>query len=88
MKFNYSKKFVKQFKKMPESLKDAFDARLRLFAVDEYNPILKNHQLKGDYKDCRSLNISGDIRLIFQFNEETGVVLLVEIGSHHQLYGK
>jgi addiction module RelE/StbE family toxin len=88
MKFNYSKKFVKQFKKLPESLKDAFETRLRLFVVDKYNPILKNHRLKGDYKGCQSLNISGDFRLIFQSDEENGIMLLIEIGDHHQLYGK
>lgn len=88
MKFYYSKKFIKQFKKLPENLKDAFEVRLRIFATDKYSPILKNHQLKGDYDGLRSLNINGNFRLIIQDDEKTGVILLLEIGDHHQLYGK
>ena len=87
MRFDYSKKFNKQFKKLPEDLKDTFRSRLELFLIDKYHPLLNNHQLNGDRKGYHSINISGDVRLVFS-EKETGVILLAEIGDHHQLYGK
>lgn len=87
MKIYFSKGFIKQLKKLPKNLRETFEIRLKLFSVDKYHPILNNHQLKGDRKDCQSLNVSGDVRLIFKEDKETGMIVLLEIGDHHQLYG-
>ena len=84
----HSKKFGKQFKKLPENLRSAFDSRVRLFLIDKYHPALNNHLLRGEYFGCSSINITGDYRAIFRESDSGQAVIFLEIGDHHQLYGK
>jgi len=60
--------------------------RLELFLADEFNALLNNHQLHGEYEQCRSINITGDFRLIFKVQAK-GEYLLTTIRTHHQLFG-
>lgn len=84
MKINYSKNFSKEFKKLPKYAEKSFEKRLNLFLENPKNPILNNHKLNGEFKDYRSINISGDYRLIFFVQKQE--LFLVHIGSHSQLY--
>lgn len=85
MKLNYHKDFLKDFKKQPKKVKDKFKERQMLFEVDEFNPVLNNHALKGKYRGYRSINITGDLRVIYK--RESGYALFVAIDSHSNLYG-
>ena len=59
--------------------------RLVLFLQDEFNPILNNHPLRGKYKGYRSINITGDLRAIYQYqNPDIGI--FVAIDTHSNLY--
>lgn len=86
MTIRYSRKFVKQLAKQPESVEKAFYLRLQLFKENPYDPLLRNHALKGKLKGYYSINITGDIRAIYEIigNE---IYLYEMIGSHSQLYG-
>jgi addiction module RelE/StbE family toxin len=88
MKVKYSRRFAKQFKKLPIDIKKAFKDRLEIFLNDNYHPILHNHRLKGDFDGCHSLDISGDYRAIFEEFADGEVIIFSVIGDHHQLYGK
>ncbi len=77
---------MKQYKKLDPKIKDSLSQRLKLFEQDRYQPILSNHKLAGDLKGYRSINITGDYRLIYKEIDEA-TVYLVAIGSHSQLYG-
>lgn len=79
------KNFKKQFNKLTESQKKKFRVRRDIFLQDEFNPILNNHALKGEYQGYRSINVSGDIRVIYRKNAQD--FLFVTIGSHSSLYG-
>ena len=86
MRYIVSKKFKKNFDKLPLLIKRQFIERRKLFEAEPYNPILHNHALSGKYSDCRSLNVNGDFRIIFYFiDSET--IHLVDIGNHSHLYG-
>ena len=85
MTIDYHKDFTKTFKKLPPKVKNQFKERQLLFEKDQFNPILNNHALKGKYQGYRSINIAGDLRAIFQ--KENQYVIFVKIGSHSQLYG-
>jgi len=82
----YSKRFVKDFKKAPVKIKIAFRNRLELFLVDKYHPILNNHSLVGKYKDYRSINVTGDWRAMFREFEGGKVIFFDTIETHSQLY--
>lgn len=81
----YSSKFKKSFKKLSKKDRDSFMKRLNTFLEDEYNPILNNHKLHGEYSEYRSINISSDIRVIYRkINRDA--CLFYAIGSHSELY--
>lgn len=81
---DYSDKFIKILKKAPPAIRVAAAKRVELFLQDPYNAQLHNHLLTGNYKGCRSINITGDWRAIFF--EEADIVIFVALGTHSQLY--
>jgi len=86
MQIEYSKKFIKEFKKCPSTIKIAFKDKLKTFIKDQFNPILNNHSLTGKLKKYKSINVNGDWRVIFQEIKEKDVVYFIAIGTHSQLY--
>jgi len=44
----------------------------------------KDHELKGSWQGYREFHISGDLLLIYKI--ENGILYLVRIGSHSQLF--
>jgi len=86
MQIEYSKRFIKEFKKCPENIKTNFKKRLETFINDPYNSILNNHPLIGELKNYRSLNITGDWRAIFEEINGGKIIYFVAIGTHSQLY--
>ena len=85
MTIDYHNDFIKTFKKLPLKVKNQFKERQLLFEKDQFNPTLNNHALKGKYQGYRSINIAGDLRAIFQ--KENQNIIFVKIGSHSKLYG-
>ena len=73
------------FKKHPAWVKDKFEERVRLFRKDMFKPILNNHSLQGEWIGCRSINITGDFRAVY---EELGNnhFEFIAIGTHSELY--
>ncbi len=84
MRIGYKKHFLKKFKKSPPKLREQFRERLDLFLENKFDPILENHSVERAYPGCRSINITGDYRALFQ--EEGDVVVFVAIGTHPELY--
>ena len=81
----YHKNFTKNFKKLSSAQKNKFYKRQTLFEIDEFSPILNNHALTGKYKGYRTINITGDLRLLYRIEGE--VIIFVTIDSHSNLYG-
>lgn len=79
------KNFEKQYKKLPRKVKECFAEKLRLFEANPFNPILNNHKLHGELKNMRSINITGDIRAIYEQLDKNTVVFLM-IAPHSKLY--
>lgn len=53
--------------------------------INEFDPLLNNHALGGKYAGFRSINITGDLRVLYKKNGE--FVIFVKIDSHSNLYG-
>jgi len=85
MQIKFSKKFQKDYRKLPNKLQKQTKIRVRLFAEDRTHPQLNNHGLHGTQKGFWSINISGDARAIYEW---TGVdsALFIKLGTHSQLY--
>ena len=64
MQFLQTKQFKKDRKKLSKALQKKMFERLDLLMQNPSNPLLNNHDLNYPWKGCKSINISGDIRLI------------------------
>ena len=79
-----TKRFIKDFKKLPHSIQIKVFERLDMFAIDQSNPLLSTHDLNPPWQGYRSINITGDIRLIYR--QEGSFYRLARVGSHSELY--
>ncbi|MDE2188432.1 MAG: type II toxin-antitoxin system mRNA interferase toxin, RelE/StbE family, partial [Patescibacteria group bacterium] len=80
-----SSNFKKQFCILSKKIQQKTFERLEIFKGDRFYPLLNNHSLHGEYQGCRSINITGDLRVIYKdINDST--CILLEIGTHGQLY--
>ncbi len=85
MKIKFYKNFEKKYKRLPAKLKLKVKERNKIFSQDPFDPILNNHALQGKYYGYRSINITGDIRIVYKFLDKN-VALFVDIDSHSNLY--
>ncbi|KKR46317.1 MAG: Addiction module toxin, RelE/StbE family [Parcubacteria group bacterium GW2011_GWB1_40_14] len=77
--------FRKKYRKLIRSEQKKVQQRLRLFIEDPKNPILNNHELIGKYSGYYSINITGDLRALYQIIGKN-VTLFITIGTHSHLY--
>ncbi|MBI2045914.1 MAG: type II toxin-antitoxin system mRNA interferase toxin, RelE/StbE family [Parcubacteria group bacterium] len=85
MQFIYSRRFKKEFSLLPAKIQKMASARLTIFSQNTNHPILNNHFLSGEYRDCRSINITGNYRIILQMIDGD-VCYLIALGTHTKLY--
>jgi addiction module RelE/StbE family toxin len=82
-----SKRFIQQLHHIAPSIREQAWERISLFMMNEYDPLLNNHALKGKYAGSRSINVNGDYRIIYS-RIDADTIFFRLIGTHHQLYGK
>lgn len=87
----YSKKFKKNLKKMLKQWKNIeklLDVVDKLALKEELNEKYKNHMLKDDkyYKNCGECHIEPDWLLVYQYYEDELILVLVNTGSHSDLF--
>ncbi len=87
MRFISSTRFRRHYRKLPTHLQDRTDERLELLLRDPFNPLLNNHPLHGVRRTDRSINVTGDYRVVYR-ETESSAYLLIDIGTHDDLYGK
>jgi addiction module RelE/StbE family toxin len=85
MTVNYSRQFKKLYRKLPKKIQTSFDKRLEIFFENPKNPILSTHKLHGKYSGLYSINVTADIRAVFD-RISAGCVEFVAVGSHSELY--
>lgn len=78
--------FEKKTARLSLAIRNALADRMELFLADTRHPMLNDHALSGDRRGFRSINITGDWRLIYR-KIDTDTILLTEIDTHHNLYG-
>ena len=83
-RIDYSRKFLKQFKKAPIDINIEFRNRFLIFKKNPYHSTLNNHKLTGKFKGLRSINITGDWRAIY--TETDDAIIFELLGTHSQLY--
>jgi addiction module RelE/StbE family toxin len=84
MKIDFHSKFTKKLKKFPKKIQEQFYERLEIFETNQFTDSLNNHAVHYPYEGCRSINITGDVRALYEVIGDTA--LFVRIGSHSELY--
>lgn len=85
MKIILHRNFEKRYIKLSLKLKKKFKERRNIFLNNEFDPLLDNHSLQGKYKGYRSIDITGDFRVIYKTIRRNTVVFII-IGTHSELY--
>lgn len=80
------RKFVKQFKKLPKKVQEKFEQRLPVFISNPFSEELNNHSVEKRFPGCHSINITGDYRVIYKYEDD--IVTFTNIGTHSELYGQ
>lgn len=89
MEIAYSTSFKRAFKrktKQRQELQDKFFHCLNLFLENPFHHQLKTHKLTGNLKKYWSFSIEYDVRVVFAFAEDQTKVILIDIGSHDEVY--
>ncbi|MFH0891253.1 MAG: type II toxin-antitoxin system RelE/ParE family toxin [Candidatus Falkowbacteria bacterium] len=86
MFIDFKKDFIKSLDKAPVKIQAAFYKQIKIFELDPFCPVLRNHKLTGEFNSCRSIDITGDWRAIYEEKNEDIVVFLL-LGTHSKLYG-
>ncbi|MEO1928314.1 MAG: type II toxin-antitoxin system RelE/ParE family toxin [Nautiliaceae bacterium] len=81
----FMKKLAKLIKKNPE-LKPKIAKTLKLFENDINHPSLRFHKLKGELSDKYSVSVDMNYRIILEFIVTEKGVILLDIGSHDEVY--
>jgi addiction module RelE/StbE family toxin len=87
LRFNYSSRFKRSYRKRPKKIMTQVIERLRLFATDPRHPLLDDHPLGGNLAGIRSFSVTGDLRVQYEYISED-FVNLIDLGTHSELYGK
>lgn len=88
-----TKTFRKSIKRLKKSgMRSAFEKNLTEVLDDLILGSLlpakyRDHQLSGSLKDYRECHLKPDLLLVYQIDQKIKTVILVDIGSHAQIFG-
>ncbi len=85
MQVDFYREFQKDLKKLSKKEQLQFGERIALFLEDPMHPLLHNHALIGKLRGLRSINITGDIRALYE-EITPELAFFVAIGTHSELY--
>jgi mRNA-degrading endonuclease RelE of RelBE toxin-antitoxin system len=82
MEIIFSPKFVKEYKKLPTSVKKNFEGLEKIFRNNPFDSKLKTYKLKGRLSGLLSFSISFKYRIIFELSEDEQTAFFHLVGSH------
>jgi len=85
MRIIFHRWFKKKYSKLTRRDQKKFQQRLLLFEKDSDNPLLNNHQLKGQQEGYFSINVTGDLRALYR-PVKKDTIFFITIDTHSNLY--
>lgn len=79
-----ARRIIKKNPRFAEELKRV----LEQLETDLFHPQLKTHKLKGSLIGSRACSVAYDLRIVFDIErlENEEVILLIDIGTHDEVY--
>ena len=82
---SYLKRAAKFIKRHPDLL-PLYEKTLKLLELNPSHPSLRLHRLSGPLRDLHSVSINISYRITLEFLIEDGTIILVNVGSHEEVY--
>lgn len=82
---DYKKRLVKFFKKHPDMLSQ-YAKTITLLGSNPFHPSLRLHKLQGKLGEYHSVSINIKYRVILEIVIKDEELLLMDIGSHDDVY--
>jgi mRNA-degrading endonuclease YafQ of YafQ-DinJ toxin-antitoxin module len=82
---SYLKRAAKFIKRHPDLLPQ-YEKTLKLMELNPSHPSLRLHRLGGPLRDLHSVSINISYRITLEFLIEDGTIVLVNVGSHEEVY--
>ena len=82
---HYKKRAEKFIKKHPD-LTQRYLKTLQILELNPTHPSLRLHKLKGSLHDIYSVSINMSYRITLEFLIQDDIIILVNIGSHDEVY--
>lgn len=77
---------AKQFAKQHPNLRAKFAAVLRDVEEDPFQPHLRYHKLSGEMEGLQAISLTYDYRIVLTVEVTAQEVILLDIGSHDEVY--
>ncbi|EMZ40763.1 MULTISPECIES: type II toxin-antitoxin system YafQ family toxin [Helicobacter] len=86
---NFTKSFIKDYKKLQTKDKDLTDALIDKLATGQpLEPKHKDHALSGNLQGFRECHIKPDLLLIYELCDDILQLNALRVGSHSKLFKK
>ncbi len=82
----YHKNFTKAFLKLPPKTREKIKKTIIILQYDPGDTRLNNHALHGEDQGKRSISAGGDLRIVFEEEDNYKNVTLLRVGTHNQVY--
>lgn len=85
----YTKSYLKRatkFAKRHPDLLGQYEKTLKLLELNPFHPSLRLHRLSGSLSDLHSVSINISYRITLEFLIDDGKIVLVNVGSHEEVY--
>jgi proteic killer suppression protein len=82
---SYLKRATKFAKRHPDLLAQ-YEKALKLLELNPFHPSLRLHRLSGSLSNLHSISINISYRITLEFLIEDGKIILVNVGSHDEIY--
>lgn len=77
----YSKKFIKELKKLPDEIIKLAIKKENIFRQNPIHSSLRLHELHGKFKGIWSISLTSNYRIIFERTSD-GNILFISIDKH------
>lgn len=67
-------------------LRDSFRHAIQAFSENPFDPALRTHRLTGRLAGLWAFTVDEDCRVVFNFIDGGSAALLIDVGSHNEVY--
>lgn len=83
---DYHRKFNKSYQKLGSQIQIKVKLAIKKFIINPFDPSLRNYALHGRLQGKRAFWVTGDIRVMFEECNNYCIVIMVDVGTHNQIY--